>query len=58
MGTLTYSELSIRVLSPDIVLAMGNSSSGARQRRGEASGRFTLVIARRPRLEDHPRSSS
>jgi uncharacterized protein (TIGR02246 family) len=45
MGTLSYSELSIRVLAPDIVLATGKFSlkrttSGG----GDASGRFTLVI--------------
>jgi uncharacterized protein (TIGR02246 family) len=45
MGTLTYSELSIRVLSPDIVLANGKfflkrTAAGG----GDATGRFTLVI--------------
>jgi uncharacterized protein (TIGR02246 family) len=45
MGTLTYSELSIRVLSPDIVLATGKfflkrTAAGG----GDATGRFTLVI--------------
>lgn len=45
MGTLTYSELSIRVLTPDLVLATGRfalerTAAGG----GAASGRFTLVI--------------
>jgi uncharacterized protein (TIGR02246 family) len=45
MGTLSYSELSIRVLAPDLVLATGKFSlvrtaAGG----GDASGRFTLVI--------------
>ena len=45
MGTLTYSELSIRVLTPDLVLANGKyflqrTAVGG----GDASGRFTLVI--------------
>jgi uncharacterized protein (TIGR02246 family) len=58
MGTLTYSELSIRVLSPDIVLADGKyflrrTASGG----GDASGRFTLVIRKTPKgwkiIHDH-----
>jgi len=45
MGTLTYSELSVRVLAPDLVLATGEyslqrSAAGG----GDASGRFTIVI--------------
>lgn len=45
MGTLSYSELSVRVLSPDLVLANGKyelkrSAAGG----GDASGRFTLVL--------------
>jgi uncharacterized protein (TIGR02246 family) len=45
MGTLTYSELSVRVLAPDVVLANGKfflkrTAAGG----GDASGRFTLVI--------------
>jgi uncharacterized protein (TIGR02246 family) len=45
MGTLTYSELSVRELAPGVVLANGkwelkrNTAGG-----GDASGRFTLVI--------------
>jgi uncharacterized protein (TIGR02246 family) len=58
MGTLTYSELSIRVLAPDIVLADGKfflrrTAAGG----GDASGRFTLVIRKTPRgwkiIHDH-----
>jgi uncharacterized protein (TIGR02246 family) len=58
MGTLTYSELSIRVLAPDIVLADGKyflrrTASGG----GDASGRFTLVIRKTPKgwkiIHDH-----
>lgn len=45
MGTLTYSELDVRVLSPDIVLATGKyflqrTAAGG----GDATGRFTIVI--------------
>ncbi|MEI9972056.1 MAG: SgcJ/EcaC family oxidoreductase [Ignavibacteriota bacterium] len=45
MGTLTYSELSVRVLTPDFVLVNGKfalqrTAAGG----GDASGRFTLVI--------------
>ena len=45
MGTLSYSELAIRVLAPDLVLANGKfalkrTAAGG----GDASGRFTLVI--------------
>jgi uncharacterized protein (TIGR02246 family) len=45
MGTLTYSELAVRVLAPDVVLANGRyqlqrTAAGG----GDASGRFTLVI--------------
>jgi uncharacterized protein (TIGR02246 family) len=45
MGTLTYSELEVRVLTPDLVLANGKyglkrTAAGG----GDASGRFTLVI--------------
>jgi uncharacterized protein (TIGR02246 family) len=45
MGTLTYSELEVRVLAPDLVLANGKwelkrTAGGG----GDASGRFTLVI--------------
>jgi uncharacterized protein (TIGR02246 family) len=45
MGTLSYSELSVRELAPGVVLATGkwelkrNTAGG-----GDASGRFTLVI--------------
>jgi uncharacterized protein (TIGR02246 family) len=58
MGTLTYSELSIRVLAPDIVLADGKyflqrTAAGG----GDASGRFTLVIRKTPKgwkiIHDH-----
>jgi len=45
MGTLTYSELSIRVLAPDLVLANGKFSlQRTAAGGGDASGRFTLVI--------------
>jgi len=45
MGTLTYSELSVRELAPGVVLATGKwelkrDTAGG----GDASGRFTLVI--------------
>jgi uncharacterized protein (TIGR02246 family) len=45
MGTLTFSEISVRVLSPEFVLATGKyalarTSAGG----GDASGRFTLVV--------------
>ena len=62
MGTLTYSELSIRVLAPDVVLATGKFSlkrtaSGG----GDASGRFTLVIRKTAKgwkiIHDHSSSS-
>jgi len=58
MGTLTFSELSIRVLTPDLVLANGKFSlrrtaSGG----GDATGRFTLVIHKTPQgwkiIHDH-----
>ena len=47
MGTLTYSELEVRVLAPGLVLANGKyalkrTPAGG----GDASGRFTLVIRR------------
>jgi len=45
MGTLTFSELSIRVLAPDLVLANGKFSlTRTAAGGGDASGRFTLVI--------------
>jgi len=45
MGTLTFSELSIRVLTPDLVLATGKFSlKRTAAGGGDASGRFTLVI--------------
>jgi len=45
MGTLTFSEIEVRVLTPDLVLANGKyelkrTPAGG----GDASGRFTLVI--------------
>jgi uncharacterized protein (TIGR02246 family) len=45
MGTLTYSEIEVRVLSPELVLANGKfqlkrTAAGG----GDAAGRFTLVI--------------
>ena len=45
MGTLSYSDLVVRVLSPDLVLAYGRwelkrTAAGG----GDASGRFTLLI--------------
>ncbi|HUI57335.1 MAG TPA: SgcJ/EcaC family oxidoreductase [Bryobacteraceae bacterium] len=44
-GTLTYSEIEVRMLTPDLVLANGKyelkrTAAGG----GDASGRFTLVI--------------
>ena len=58
MGTLTYSELSIRVLAPDIVLATGKFSlQRTAAGGGDASGRFTLVIRKTPKgwkiIHDH-----
>jgi uncharacterized protein (TIGR02246 family) len=45
MGTLTYSELAIRVLSPELVLANGKYSlKRTAAGGGDATGRFTLVI--------------
>ena len=45
MGTLTFSELSIRVLTPDLVLANGKFSlKRTAAGGGDATGRFTLVI--------------
>jgi uncharacterized protein (TIGR02246 family) len=45
MGTLSYSELSVRVLAPDLVLANGKYSlQRTAAGGGDASGRFTLVI--------------
>ena len=45
MGTLTYSEISVRVLAPGLVLTNGKwelkrTAAGG----GDASGRFTLVM--------------
>ena len=45
MGTLSFSEIEVRVLSPDIALATGKyelkrSASGG----GDAAGRFTLIF--------------
>jgi uncharacterized protein (TIGR02246 family) len=58
MGTLAYSELSIRVLAPDIVLATGKFSlQRTAAGGGDASGRFTLVIRKTPKgwkiIHDH-----
>jgi len=45
MGTLTFSELSVRLLAPDLVLANGKYSlQRTAAGGGDASGRFTLVI--------------
>jgi uncharacterized protein (TIGR02246 family) len=45
MGTLTYSELSIRVLAPDVVLATGKYSlKRTAAGGGDATGRFTIVV--------------
>jgi uncharacterized protein (TIGR02246 family) len=61
MGTLTYSELSIRVLTPDFVLVTGKfalqrTAAGG----GDASGRFTLVIRKTAKgwkiIHDHSSS--
>jgi uncharacterized protein (TIGR02246 family) len=61
MGTLTFSELSIRVLAPDLVLANGKfalkrTAAGG----GDASGRFTLVIRKTAKgwkiIHDHSSS--
>jgi uncharacterized protein (TIGR02246 family) len=58
MGTLTYSELSIRVLTPGLVLANGKYSlQRTAAGGGDASGRFTLVIRKTPNgwkiIHDH-----
>ena len=57
MGTLTYSELSIRVLTPDYVLATGKYSLARTPGGGDTSGRFTLVIRKSPKgwriIHDH-----
>jgi len=58
MGTLTFSELSIRVLTPDLVLANGKFSlDRTAAGGGPASGRFTLVIRKTPKgwkiIHDH-----
>ena len=62
MGTLTFSELSIRVLAPDLVLANGKfalkrTAAGG----GDATGRFTLVIRKTAKgwkiIHDHSSSS-
>lgn len=61
MGTLTFSELSIRVLAPDLVLANGKfalkrTAAGG----GDATGRFTLVIRKTAKgwkiIHDHSSS--
>ena len=61
MGTLTYSEIEVRVLSPTLVLANGKfelkrTTAGG----GDASGRFTLVIRKDPAgwkiIHDHSSS--
>jgi uncharacterized protein (TIGR02246 family) len=62
MGTLTYSELSIRVLAPDVVLATGKYSlKRTAAGGGDATGRFTLVIRKTPKgwkiIHDHSSSS-
>jgi uncharacterized protein (TIGR02246 family) len=45
MGTLTYSELSIRVLAADVVLATGKYSlKRTAAGGGDATGRFTIVV--------------
>jgi len=58
MGTLTYSELAVRVLAPGLVLANGKwelkrTAAGG----GDANGRFTLVIRKTPKgwkiIHDH-----
>ena len=58
MGTLTFSEIAVRVLTPDLVLANGKyelkrTAAGG----GDASGRFTLVIRKTPKgwkiIHDH-----
>ena len=62
MGTLTYSELSIRVLAPDVVLATGKYSlKRTAAGGGDATGRFTLVIRKTTKgwkiIHDHSSSS-
>ena len=62
MGTLTYSEIEVRTLTPEIVLVNGkfelkrNTAGG-----GDASGRFTLVIRKTAAgwkiIHDHSSSS-
>lgn len=45
MGKLTFSEISVRVLAPDLVLTTGKYSlERTAAGGGPASGRFTLVI--------------
>ena len=49
MGTLTFSELDVRLLAPGLALASGKynlkrTAAGG----GDASGRFTLVIRKTP----------
>ena len=45
MGTLSYSELAVRVLAPDLVLVNGKwSLQRTAAGGGDASGRFTIVI--------------
>jgi len=58
MGALLFSELSVRVLTPDLVLATGKYSlARAAAAGGDASGRFTLVIRKTPKgwkiIHDH-----
>jgi len=58
MGTLTFSELSIRVLTPEFVLCTGKFSLARTPAAGgDASGRFTLVIHKGPKgwkiIHDH-----
>ena len=58
MGTLSYSELSVRVLAPELVLVTGKYSlQRTKAGGGDASGRFTLVIRKTPKgwkiIHDH-----
>ena len=57
-GTLTFSEIEVRPLTPGLALATGKYSLKRTQAGGgDASGRFTLVVRRTPKgwkiIHDH-----
>jgi uncharacterized protein (TIGR02246 family) len=61
MGTLTFSNIDVRMLAPDIALVTGEfhlerSTAGG----GNASGRYTLILRKRPSgwkiIHDHTSS--